>query len=265
MADVYATIAKADPALAERLAQVLELRAASARQKAMRAAFLDAVPFAAGASVVEIGSGTGALCRDIAARPGVARVVGVDPSPHLAARARALSPGLEFIVADGRDTGLPGASFEVVVICTTLCHVPQPERALAEAFRLLRPGGVAAVFDGDYAMTSAALGADDPLQACMQIAVREWVLSPWLARSLAPMMKQAGFVELRSQSHGYVDLDEPDYLLSLIDRGSEELRRAGLAGEALAAALRQEARDRHAAGRFFGHIPFFHVVGRKPG
>ena len=45
-------------------------------------------------------------------------------------------------------------------------HVPGPERALAEAFRVLRADGRLA-FDGDYATTTVALGPDDPRQACM--------------------------------------------------------------------------------------------------
>ena len=38
---------------------------------------------------------------------------------------------------------------------------------LAELFRVLRPDGWLAVFDGDYATTSAARGDFDPLQSCI--------------------------------------------------------------------------------------------------
>jgi SAM-dependent methyltransferase len=53
----------------------------------------------------------------------------------------------------------------VVVFHTILCHVPGPHLALAEAARVLRPGGWLAVFDGDYATTTLALHPSDPLQA----------------------------------------------------------------------------------------------------
>jgi ubiquinone/menaquinone biosynthesis C-methylase UbiE len=45
--------------------------------------------------------------------------------------------------------------------------VSEPDRALAEVFRVLRPDGWLAAFDGDYATTTVALGDHDPLQVCV--------------------------------------------------------------------------------------------------
>src|SRR5688500_11153042 len=135
----------------------------------MRRAYLSDVDFPPAARVLEVGCGTGAVARTIAAWPGVGEVVGVDPAPAFLARARELAadlPNLTFTVADGRAVPFDDGSFDVVVFHTVLCHVPEPERALAEAYRLLRPGGWLAVFDGDYVTISCARAADDPLQAC---------------------------------------------------------------------------------------------------
>jgi ubiquinone/menaquinone biosynthesis C-methylase UbiE len=52
-------------------------------------------------------------------------------------------------------------SFDTVIFHTTLSHVPGSEAALAEAFRVLRPGGTVAVFDGDYSTTTLAIGDHD--------------------------------------------------------------------------------------------------------
>jgi len=73
--------------------------------------------------VVEIGCGTGAISRALAARPGVGEVTGVDPSPVFLDRARELSAGtanLSFRQGDGRDLPLPGASFDLAVMHTVL-------------------------------------------------------------------------------------------------------------------------------------------------
>lgn len=92
----------------------------------------------------------------------------MDPPPVFLERARELAedlPNLSFVEGNGRALPLEDASFDVVVFHTVLCHVPEPEVALAQAMRVLRPTGQLAVFDGDYATVTRALAAADPLQA----------------------------------------------------------------------------------------------------
>jgi ubiquinone/menaquinone biosynthesis C-methylase UbiE len=151
VADVYAAITDADPALVARIAEVLELRAADPQQAAMRRAYLGDIRFPTGARVLEVGCGTGAVTRELAGWPGVAEVVGLDPSPTFLASARRHHPptNVEFLEGDARALQFPDRSFDVVVFHTTLCHVPEPEPALWQAARVLRPGGWLAVFDGD--------------------------------------------------------------------------------------------------------------------
>jgi ubiquinone/menaquinone biosynthesis C-methylase UbiE len=151
MPDVYAAIAEVDVATQERLAAILELRAADPQQRAMLDSCLSEVGFPPAARVLEVGSGTGAVTRLLARRPEVAEAVGVDPSPVFVAKAGELAAGLgnaSFAEGDGRALRFGDGDFDVVVCHTVLCHVPEPERVLAEAFRVLRPGGTLAVCDG---------------------------------------------------------------------------------------------------------------------
>jgi ubiquinone/menaquinone biosynthesis C-methylase UbiE len=267
MPDLYSAITTVDPATVERLARVLEMRAADGRQSAMRREFLDAIPLPARARVVEIGCGTGLVCRELAALPAVAEVVGVDPAEAFLARGRELAAGLPsitFLAADGGSIPLPDAAFDAVVFHTTLCHVPEPDRALAEAFRLLRGGGWLAVFDGDYSTTSVATTPHDPLQACADAAMAALVNDRWLVRRLPAMVRRAGFLSPRAASHGYAGIDQPEYLITVIERGADALAGAGSIGAMLCAALKEEARQRVADGRFFGQIAYFSLIGRKP-
>src|SRR5262245_15454089 len=104
MPDVYATIADADRATQERLAQILELRAIDPQQRAMLDSYLSEIDLASGTRVLEAGCGTGAVSRVLASRPGV-EVVGVDPSTVFIAEARRLAgdrSNIVFEVGDGR-------------------------------------------------------------------------------------------------------------------------------------------------------------------
>jgi SAM-dependent methyltransferase len=227
MPDPYATIAEAEPALQERLAGILELRAADPQQRAMLGAYLADIAFPPGARVLEIGCGTGPVTRALAVWPGVGEVVGADPSPVFIAKARELSAAqgnLAFEVADGRALRFADGDFDAVVFHTTLCHIPQPERALAEAFRVLRPGGTLAIFDGDSASITVALGETDPLQDSIEAVKAAFINDLWLVRRLPTLLRSAGFEMLGSRSHGYLQTSRPEYMLTLVDRGADNVR-----------------------------------------
>lgn len=267
MADPYATIAEAKPALQEELARILELRAAHPRQKAMRAAYLARLELQTGARALEVGCGTGAVTRALAELVPAGRALGVDPSPVFLAKARELSEAydnLSFEQADARSLPLDDQSLDAVVFHTTLCHVPGPEQALAEAFRVLEPGGQLAIFDGDYAGTSVALGDFDPLQACADAAVGTLVHDRWLIRRLPSLLRSAGFAIVDVESHGFVETDEPEYMLTIVNRGADALVTAGRVDLETGDALKAEARRRVDKGEFFGHIAYVTVFGRKP-
>ena len=131
MPDPYASIAQADKGMQERLADVLELRAADPQQRAMLNAYLSELQLPSGAIALEVGCGTGAVSRVLAEMPGVREVVGIDPSAVFIERARELGKvlsRLSFQTADGLAVPFPDASFDLVVFHTTLCHVPDPSR-----------------------------------------------------------------------------------------------------------------------------------------
>jgi ubiquinone/menaquinone biosynthesis C-methylase UbiE len=267
MPDVYAMIPEVDRATQERLADVLEMRTDDPRQVAMWRAYISEIEFPPAAQVLEIGCGTGAVSRTLAHWPGVAQMTGVDPSAVFIAKARALSydiPNLSFEEGDGRSLAFDAAAFDVIVVHQTLSHVPQPERLVAEAFRVLRPRGWLAVFDGDYATATVAIGDGDPLEAYVEAFRTHFVHDPWIVRRLPQLVRTGGFEVMPMHSHGYVEAPEGAYMLTWIDRGAEVLLRNGLISTETAQALKAEARQRSEGKAWFGHIAFASVLGRKP-
>jgi ubiquinone/menaquinone biosynthesis C-methylase UbiE len=266
MPDLYATITQVDAEIQERLASVLELRASEPQQQEMLKAYLSEVDFPSNARVLEVGCGTGAVSRALAAWPSVGSVVGVDPSAIFLAKARELAAGLNnirFEEADGRALPFTDGEYDVVVFHTSLCHIPNPELALAEANRLLRPGGLLVIFDGDYVTTSVAIGDFDPLQACVDASVSALVHDRWLVRKLQALVRSAGFTILRFRSHGYVQMTEPTYMLTIADRGADILAATGCISIATATALKEEARRRVQEGMYFGHIAYASLIGQR--
>ncbi|WP_236704642.1 class I SAM-dependent methyltransferase [Deinococcus grandis] len=115
---------------------------------------LDALSLSPTLDVLDVGAGDGRLVRELARRGHAGRVVGVDPTP-----------GPDVQPAHAEALPFPDASFDVVLFARVLAHLPDPARALAEARRVLRPGGqvwAAAHGPAHLRSTWAALGQSLP-------------------------------------------------------------------------------------------------------
>jgi SAM-dependent methyltransferase len=267
MTDVYATISAADRAVQCKLAEVIEARAADPRYQAMLHDYLEQVRFPPHARVLEPGCGTGFVIRLLSRWPNVGTCIGVDPSPVFIETARTLAAGIanaSFVEGDGRELPFDAATFDAVIINTTVSHVPEPERLLAEAHRVLRGGGWLAVFDGDYSTATVSKAELDPLSVCVAAFRTGYVNDAWIVRRLPQLVRGAGFCDETLQSHGYAEAPVAGYLMSWIDRGADVLVQHGCIASDTAEALKAEARRRSDAREWFGHIAFASVIARKP-
>ncbi len=95
-----------------------------------------------GATVVDLGCGGGLLAEPISRRG--ARVVGIDLSPRSVRTAAARPPHgpRSYVCADVAHAPIADAVADVVLMADVLEHVPDVDAALAEAARVLKPGGL---------------------------------------------------------------------------------------------------------------------------
>jgi SAM-dependent methyltransferase len=139
-----------------------------------------------GADVLELGSGPG-LTTDVL-RERTARLTAVEIDPRLASslQERMKNTNVEVVEADATAMPFPDGSFSAVLSFTMLHHVPSvtlQDQLLAEAWRVLRPGGVFA-------------GSDTAPGVLLQLAQIGDTMVPVEPATLSHRLKTAGFDEV---------------------------------------------------------------------
>lgn len=98
-----------------------------------------------GGHVVDVGAGTGTLTTELARRRGDVQIYGVDGDPAILEHARSKPSGdaIEWRLGLAGDLPFDEASADAVMMSLLLHHLDPPSKrqALAEARRVLRPGG----------------------------------------------------------------------------------------------------------------------------
>jgi len=101
-----------------------------------------------GNELLDVGCGTGRLALAVSVIVGPSgRLVGLDPSPHRIKIAKEKQsegrfPNVNFMIGAGEDLGLFGeATFDGIYYSSVFHWIPEKEKTLKEAYRILRPGG----------------------------------------------------------------------------------------------------------------------------
>jgi ubiquinone/menaquinone biosynthesis C-methylase UbiE len=123
-----------------------------------------------GGVVLEIGFGSGLNLPFYSKR--VKRLMAVEPSltaRKLAVKAISEAPfPVEFAGLDGQSLALPDASVDQVVSTLTLCTIPDPEKALKEIARVLKPGGMFIFMEHGHAPDASVAKWQDRLNGIQQ-------------------------------------------------------------------------------------------------
>lgn len=183
------------------------LKSHSWRTIANSAAYLEP-HLSAGLSLLDVGCGPGTITAEFAERlaPGV--VVGVDASADVIAKASesasatagAAASNLSFMTADAYALPFDDDSFDIVHAHQVLQHVARPVELLREMRRVVKPGGIVAARDVDYAGTIwfPQLPGLDTWMRVYQATHRGNGGEPDAGRRLKAWALEAGFAEVET-------------------------------------------------------------------
>ncbi len=174
-------------------------------------ALLGAVEAGPDTQLLDVGSGPGDLAAAAAARG--ADPVGIDVAPSMVRRAALAHPAIPFRV--GSFEAIPGGAgaFDAVVGNFVLNHVGRPDVALAEAYRVLRPGGRLALSSWDAGRRNRILGllldAVEAAEAPPPPGLPDGPTNFRTDDELRALVSAAGFVDV-GVSHLHYEVRVPD-------------------------------------------------------
>lgn|SRR5574337_206680 len=260
---------QADPL---QLVKSLESRGSVPSQARLRRRFLTFAGIQPGWKVLEVGSGSGVVCRDVAGLVGdKGRVVGVDPSrvfvreARKLARQHGLGARVRFEAGNGNRLRFSDGAFDATLALTVLLHVPDPDRVLNEMIRVTRPGGVVGVQDQDF----GTLVLDHPDRALTQRIfdglARKIYADPWSGRTLYRKLASHGLESVRLLTDVYQDTTFEPWTRTFLQRRAAEAVKWKIVGARHAERWLAGVEARAYAKAFVMTLNFYGVVGRKPG
>lgn len=265
MADPFQDVDAAGPEFIKAFADSMDTRQSDPTMERIVAAYLGRLSFPAGSLTVEIGAGAGAVTRRIAARAAPAHVIGFEPSAGFVSEARDRATGLDnlsFQQANGAHLPLEDGAAQNVILHTVLTHVTNPEALLAEAARVLAPGGRLVVGDVDFSKASLANAPNDPLDVCAREFARTYVTDAHLVGRLRSLITDTGL----TLEHFGLDsrvITGAEQMRPWVEFTARDMVEAGTIGEDMARSLMAEHDRRAEEGTLYGYQAFATAVALK--
>ncbi len=211
-------------------------------------ALLDAVEIRNDSRVLDVATGAGYIAGAAAQRG--ANAIGIDFSAAQVRMARETYPAVRFEQADAEALPFDPESFDAVVNGFGMCHLPNPDVALREAFRVLKRGGRVAftVWDSPeravaFGAVYAAVRAHGSMDVGLPAGPNFFLFSD--PKQSSEALLRAGFASPRSHQVPQVwRVSDPDRIFEVITEGSVRAAAMIRAQSASArAAIRAAMRD----------------------
>ena len=158
-----------------------------------------------GVRLLDVGCGPGTITADFAGRVGRESVLGVDASAEIIAAAERDHQGVSFATGDVYRLDFPDSSWDIVHAHQVLQHLADPIAALKEMRRVVKPGGIVAARDSDYA-TKTWYPADARLDRWLALyseIARANGGEPDAGRRLLAWAHAAGFSQVKASASAW--------------------------------------------------------------
>ena len=266
----WADVAMRGEAGALEAASSLEERARFPDQAGVNAALMEALALRPGWLVLEVGSGSGVLCRQAARWGGAARtVVGLDAAARLGAVARDLSlradvaGSVSFVGGHGEALPFSDGCFDVCFAARLLLHVRDPGAIVGEMVRVVGPGGHVVAMDCDLSTLRV-----DHTDRGLTERLLAWRLAGDGADNrsgsrLAGRLAQAGLVEVAEIRVRSEARDGATLLAHSLGRAAVHAREAGALSGSEYDTWTREIDERLAGGEFRASVEYFIAVGAR--
>ena len=151
----------------------------------------------------------------------------------------------------------------MVVAHTLISHVDDPRAVLTEARRVVKPGGMIGIFDGDYA--SLTFGQPDPDQgkADDEAIQRAIVTNPRIMRQMPLLLREVGLTLVQAFPSVVADIGTADFWVPAIESLRRLVPQSGVMDEAMINAWADARLRESADGAFFGASNFYAYVARR--
>jgi ubiquinone/menaquinone biosynthesis C-methylase UbiE len=269
--DVYAITDKLNNAVLDVIISRLEARSTHPLFQQMLHDYLNAMNIHTMQRVLDLGCGTGMATRAIAQYPSfTGELIGIDLSPYLIAAAQQLSEReglgsrIAFQVGDSRSLDLPAGQFDAVIAHTLVSHVDDPLAVLKEAARLVKPGGLVGVFDGDYASLTFSHEDVAKGKAYDEAVQQATVTSPRVMRQMPRLLREAGFEFMTSFSYVLAEMGKADFWVTALESCRKLLPQSGVMTNEEANAWVDARLRASTQGVFFGASNYYSYVARRP-
>ena len=252
------------------MASALEERGRTLDQQQVNSALIGELAPTPDEFVIEVGCGSGFLCRLMApvVNPG-GRITGLDISHEIISIAQdlAVKSDMADIIqwATGRAQALPfkEASFDSALAARLFLHVSDPGVVVKELRRVVRTGGKVVVMDWDFETVAVDHPNRELTRRVLHWRCDHYGGNNWSGRQLWKHMAEGGFSSLKLLPVVSVARNAQDSLTLSLFRAAQVARDGGGITSSEYDAWVEEIRSALRTGCFFASIVYFIVSGIK--